>query len=131
MCIYNANKVTRSPAVHEESLKILAEKVKSPSDVKILDTQQESPHVGSRVGIHLEEALRIAQDESRVIVGVPCAVKFLSAAPEDSLFCILAPPKMNDSATHIQEVLLRAFCLENDIYIIQVGFHGVLDRSFY
>lgn len=120
MCIYNANKATREATVKEESLKVLAEGVKSPSEVKVLDTQQESPHAKENVAKELEKALKMAQKESRVVIGVPAAVKFLSAAPEDSLFCILAPPKMRDSATHIQEVLLKAFCLENDIYIIQV-----------
>lgn len=125
MCIYNSNQSARAAAAgKEESLQELAEGVKSPSAVKVLDTQQESPHAeGSKVGLALEGALKMAQKESRVVIGVPSAVKFLAAAPEESLFCILAPPKMGDSATHIQEVLLKAFCFENDIYIIQVGDH--------
>lgn len=123
MCIYNANKAAR--ASKGDSLEALAEKLISPSDAKLFDTQQESPHntpkpAGYKVGKDLEKALKMAQKESRLIIGVSAAVKFLAAAPEDSLFCILAPPKCGDSAGHIQEVLLKAFCFENDIYIVQV-----------
>lgn len=91
-----------------------------PDKAKGLDTQQESPHQRIKAGQDLLLVLEVAQRESRVVIGVPAAVKYLSVAPEDSLFCLLAPPKQGDSAMHIQEVLLKAFCLENDIYIIEV-----------
>lgn len=72
------------------------------------------------VGNNLRTVLRKAQSESRVVVGLSEAVKNLSELPEEALFCVLAPPKKGDSATHMHEVLLQAFCFENDIYIIQV-----------
>lgn len=122
MCIYNSRNTSR--ADEEQSLKGVVVELKSPDLIKLLDTQQESPH-GRRTeecGRKLQSALTTAQNESRVIVGVSSAVKFLSAAPEDTLFCILAPPKMEDSAAHIQEVLLKAFCFEHDIYVLEVRF---------
>lgn len=121
MCIYNASHTSRTAAAKGESLKVLAEEVKCSWQAKVIDTQQESPHATSKVGIDLQRALKTAQKESRIIVGVPAAVKFLAAIPEDTLFCILAPPQMGDSAAHIHQVLLKAFCFENDIYIIQVS----------
>lgn len=72
------------------------------------------------VGRNLRTVLKNAQAESRVVAGLSAAVKQLDMEPEETLFCVLAPPKKGDSATHMHEVLLQAFCLENDIYIIQV-----------
>lgn len=115
MCIYNSK--SSASAGEEQCLKVVVTELKSPALIKPLDTQQESPH---KPGEKLQSALKVAHDENRVIIGVPSAVKYLSATPEDTLFCILAPPKMDDSAAHIQEVLLKAFCFENDIYVIEV-----------
>lgn len=81
-----------------------------------------SPNMGTIV----RSALLRALAEKRVIVGLSEAVKSLSKTPDESLFCFLAPPKKGDSATHMHEVLLQAFCLENDIYIIQVIIFFVL-----
>lgn len=130
MCIYNSNNAARAAAAKGESLKRLAENVHRTTDEKEFDTQQESPHGhhSNRVGKDLAKTLKMAQKESRIIIGVAAAVRFLSAAPEDSLFCILAPPKEGDSATHIQEVLLKAFCFENDIYTVQVDDSEKLGR---
>lgn len=69
----------------------------------------------------VRNSLWTAQTENRVIVGLSAAVKSLSTVPEDALFCILAPPKKGDTATHMHEVLLKAYCFENDIYMIQVS----------
>lgn len=74
----------------------------------------------SKMGRTVKSALMKAQTESRVIVGLSAAIKVLSKAPEGSLFCLMAVPQAGDSATHMHEVLLEAFCYENDIYVIKV-----------
>lgn len=72
------------------------------------------------IGHKIRAALWHAQTEKRLIVGLPEAVKSLSKTPDEYLFCILAPVDANDTSTHIQEVLLEAYCYENDIYILKV-----------
>lgn len=84
------------------------------------------PMVG--VGHKIRAALWCAQVEKRLIIGLSEAVKRLSKSPNDSLFCILAPAKVGDTSTHIQEVLLEAYCYENDIYIIKVDTAAKLTR---
>ena len=74
-------------------------------------TVQNSP------GKCLRSVVLRAHLESRLVIGLPDAVRQLSVEPEQSLFCILVSKK-GDSATHMQEVLLRAFCFENDIYTV-------------
>lgn len=73
------------------------------------------------IGKIVKTSLLRAQSESRVIIGLSASVKSLSKAPQDALFCFLAPPNDGDSATHMHEVLLQAYCFENDIYIIKVS----------
>lgn len=73
------------------------------------------------MGSIVKKILHMADDESRVIIGLSAAVKSLSISPNDALFCFIAPPEKGDSATHMLEVLLQAFCFENDIYIIKVS----------
>ncbi|XP_059615151.1 growth arrest and DNA damage-inducible protein GADD45 alpha [Phlebotomus argentipes] len=80
------------------------------------------------LGRTVRNVLLRAQTDKRTIVGVAAAVKTLSSAPEDALFCFLAPPSAGDSATHMQEVLLQAFCFENDIYIIKLDSSDKLSR---
>jgi hypothetical protein len=63
-----------------------------------------------------------AQLEKRTVIGLKDAVKSLSKSADDAVFCFIAPPKKGDSATLMHEVLLQAFCFENDIYIIKVSF---------
>jgi len=72
------------------------------------------------IGRTIKTALLKSQSDSRLIIGLSAAIKVLSNAPEGSLICILAQPKQGDSTTHIHEVLLEAFCYENDIYVIKV-----------
>ncbi|KAI8037115.1 hypothetical protein M5D96_009862 [Drosophila gunungcola] len=71
------------------------------------------------IGRTVKSALMRAQSEARVIVGLSAAINVLSKSPEGSLFCLMAQPKDGDSATHMHEVLLEAFCYENDIYVIK------------
>lgn len=79
-----------------------------------------SPMDYTQMGRTVKNALLKAQGESRVIVGLSAAIKVLSKAAEGSLFCLMAVPQDGDSATHMHEVLLEAFCYENDIYVIKV-----------
>lgn len=74
------------------------------------------------VGVTAKRALLVANIEERVVVGLSDAIQALAKTPEEFLFCFMAPPKPGDSATHMHEVLLQAFCFEHDIYIIKVGF---------
>ncbi|XP_034479175.1 growth arrest and DNA damage-inducible protein GADD45 alpha [Drosophila innubila] len=80
------------------------------------------------IGRTVKTALLRAQSESRVIVGLSAAINVLSKSPEGSLFCLMAVPKDGDSATHMHEVLLEAFCYENDIYVIKVDDATKLSR---
>ncbi|XP_055916323.1 growth arrest and DNA damage-inducible protein GADD45 alpha [Eupeodes corollae] len=80
------------------------------------------------IGRTIKTALLKADNESRVIVGLSAATKILAKLPEGSLFCLMAQPKAGDSATHMHEVLLEAFCYENDIYVIKVDCATKLSR---
>lgn len=81
------------------------------------------------IGHKIRAALWHAQVEKRLVIGLSAAVKSLSKTPDESLFCIMAPPKSGgDSATHMLEVLLEAYCYENDIYIIKVDSVDKLTR---
>lgn len=82
----------------------------------------------AHIGCTVKNALIKAQSESRVIVGLSAAITVLSKAAEGSLFCIMAEPQDGDSATHMHEVLLEAFCYENDIYVIKVDCPVKLSR---
>ncbi|XP_039953011.1 growth arrest and DNA damage-inducible protein GADD45 alpha isoform X2 [Bactrocera neohumeralis] len=82
----------------------------------------------TKIGRTVKSALLKAQAESRVIVGLSAAIQVLSKSPEGSLFCLMAVPQIGDSATHMHEVLLEAFCYENDIYVIKVDCPTKLSR---
>lgn len=85
------------------------------------DTQQMSSKFAvNRVSETARAVLLDAQQEDRIVLGFSDAIKHLSKTPEDAVFCFLAEPKRGDSATHMHEVLLQAFCYEHDIYIIKV-----------
>lgn len=73
------------------------------------------------IGHKICAALWCAQVEERLIIGLNEAVRMLSKSPNNSLFCILAPAPAGNTSTHIQEVLLEAYCYENDIYIMKVN----------
>lgn len=74
------------------------------------------------IGEVVQQILLEAQKESRVISGLNNASKYLKETdnPEHSLFFFIAPSIAGDSLTHMQEVVLQAFCFESDIYIIKV-----------
>ncbi|XP_055629398.1 uncharacterized protein LOC129770526 [Toxorhynchites rutilus septentrionalis] len=80
------------------------------------------------IGVIAERALVFAKLENRLIVGLSGAVGSLAETPDEFLFCFMAPPIPGDSATHMQEVLLQAFCFEHDIYIIKIDSAEKLSR---
>lgn len=79
-------------------------------------------------GLAAKHALLLAKIENRLIMGLSDAISNFAKTPEDFLFCFMAPPKPGDSATHMHEVLLQAFCFEHDIYIIKVDSAEKLSR---
>ncbi|XP_026731231.1 growth arrest and DNA damage-inducible protein GADD45 alpha [Trichoplusia ni] len=68
----------------------------------------------------IKTVLRRACAEKRLTVGLLPAIQYLSQSNNSALFCLTAEAPPGDSATHMQEVLLQAFCDENDIYVIKV-----------
>lgn len=72
------------------------------------------------IGETVQMVLSLAKRAHRVTLGFADAIKLLSKTPEDAQFCFLAEPERGDSATHMNEVLLQAFCYEHGIYIIKV-----------
>lgn len=89
---------------------------------------QSSSTVNTKITTCLRSVLLRADLECRLIIGLPAAVKQLSVDPEDTLFCVVISSQKGDSATHMQEVLLRAFCFENDIYTVQADSAEKLGR---
>ncbi|XP_050669422.1 uncharacterized protein LOC126968432 [Leptidea sinapis] len=74
----------------------------------------------SPIGQCIKTMLRRACAEKRLTIGLMPTLQFLSKNINGALFCIQAEARPGDSATHMQEVLLQAFCMENDIYSIKV-----------
>lgn len=88
------------------------------------DDEFELSELSLTVGETVKKVLSDAQEESRIICGWKSAIKYLSETeyPEHSLFFFLVPCAEDacDSITHIREVMMKAFCLDNDIYVIQL-----------
>lgn len=76
----------------------------------------------------VHQNLVAAKCENRIIIGLSQVVRSLSKIPDEGFFCIMAPPVEGDSATHMLEVLLQAYCYENDIYLIMVDSSEKLSR---
>lgn len=72
------------------------------------------------IGDIVQTVLSMAKCAQRITLGFSDAIKSLSNTPEEAQFCFLAEPSRGDSATHMHEVLLQAFCYEHGIYIIKV-----------
>ncbi|CAH2058454.1 unnamed protein product, partial [Iphiclides podalirius] len=68
----------------------------------------------------IKTVLRRACVEKRLTVGLLPAIQYLSNNCNGALFCVTTEAPPGDSATHMQEVLLQAFCVENEIYNIKV-----------
>ncbi|XP_038218098.1 uncharacterized protein LOC119836729 [Zerene cesonia] len=82
----------------------------------------------SPIGQCIKSALRRACVEKRLTIGLMPALQFLSKNSNGALFCIQAEARPGDSATHMQEVLLQAFCMENDIYTVKVDSEDKLKK---
>ncbi|XP_068624185.1 growth arrest and DNA damage-inducible protein GADD45 gamma [Battus philenor] len=76
----------------------------------------------------IKTVLRRACVEKRLTVGLLPAIQHLSNNCNGALFCVTTEAPPGDSATHMQEVLLQAFCVENDIYSIKVDSESKLKR---
>ncbi|CAG9813023.1 unnamed protein product [Phaedon cochleariae] len=74
----------------------------------------------SKLGRAVHGMLTRAKAERRLVCGLLPAIGRLEKAPEDVVFCVLPQTRPGDAATHLQTVLLQAFCYENYIPVIQV-----------
>ncbi|XP_050090368.1 uncharacterized protein LOC126574289 [Anopheles aquasalis] len=77
------------------------------------------------IGSSARKALLQALQENRLVVGLTNAVRSLAKEPDQFTFCFMAPAQED---SHLQEVLLEAFCLEHDIYIVRVDSAYKLSR---
>ncbi|KAG6454218.1 growth arrest and DNA damage-inducible protein GADD45 alpha [Manduca sexta] len=82
----------------------------------------------SPIGQNIKEVLRRACAEKRLTVGLLPAIQYLSKTCQGALFCLTVEAPPGDNATHMQEVLLQAFCVENDIYVIKVDSEAKLRK---
>lgn len=81
------------------------------------------------MGSTVKKALVQANIEKRLVLGLPNIVRCLAVENSNiPILCLIAPPKTGDYATHMQEVLLQAYCLENDIYILHLDSAEKLSR---
>lgn len=74
----------------------------------------------NKLGRSLRAALTKARVERRLVCGLLPAIKNLEKSPEEVVLCVLPIARAGDAATHIQAVLLQAFCYENCIPVLQV-----------
>lgn len=83
-----------------------------------------------KLGESVKRALWQAKDEDRLVVGLSTIVKNLSHKKDEEtpIICLMAQPKAGDYGTHLQEVLLKAYCFENDIYIVHLDSSVKLSR---
>lgn len=82
----------------------------------------------SSIGQCIKTVLRRACVEKRLTIGLLPAIQYLSKNCNGALFCLTAEAPPGDSATHMQDVLLQAFCVENDIHVIKVDCETKLRR---
>lgn len=109
---------------------VCGEKAITDEMVVIAKTTQTNEKMlcNNEIASTVKSALLLAMEEDRLVLGLLDSVKALAKAPEDSLFCIMAQPEKGDSATHMHEVLLEAYCYENGIYIVKVDSSSKLCR---
>ena len=72
------------------------------------------------IGEAVEKVLIDASQNGRLISGLKNSIQHLNETekPEESLFFFMAPTR--DHTAHMSTILLKAFCFENDIYIVQL-----------
>lgn len=117
-----ASSSSTSPEIsYANILKGSSPQVKEPYSSPVQGaTKIDTDKMTNGIGSITSKALRNAKQQDRLIVGLSQAIKTLSNDPEDTMFCILAAPQPGDSASHMQVILLEAFCYENGIYTIKV-----------
>uniref|UniRef100_A0A2M4AUU6 Ribosomal protein eL8/eL30/eS12/Gadd45 domain-containing protein n=1 Tax=Anopheles triannulatus TaxID=58253 RepID=A0A2M4AUU6_9DIPT len=91
------------------------------NDELIMDLKFHTVGIGSSA----RKALLQALQEKRLVVGLANAVRSLAKEPDQFTFCFMAPAQED---SHMHEVLLEAFCLEHDIYIVRVDSAYKLSR---
>ncbi|KAL3288543.1 hypothetical protein HHI36_002982 [Cryptolaemus montrouzieri] len=74
----------------------------------------------NKLGRAVRGVLNHAKVENRLVCGLIPAINYLEKNPEDVLFCLLPQTSPGDATTHMQTVLLQAYCYENYIPVIQV-----------
>ncbi|KAJ8955897.1 hypothetical protein NQ318_005445, partial [Aromia moschata] len=82
----------------------------------------------NKLGRAVRGMLTRAKVERRLVCGLLPAIAYLEKSPDDVVFCVLPLTRPGDAATHIQTVLLQAFCFENYIPVIQVDSSEKLAR---
>lgn len=89
-------------------------------DMEVPLSKEEQEMEKMTIGEVVERILIDANKCDRLIAGLNSAVKHLNdtETPEDTLFMFMAPTR--DPTAHMSTTLLKAFCFENDIYIIQL-----------
>lgn len=74
-----------------------------------------------RTGSIVKKVLIQANIEKRLVLGITQIVQFLNHNRNNlPILCFIDSTTTQDYATHMQEVLLQAYCLENDICIIKL-----------
>lgn len=93
----------------------------------VIETRNEAAI--DQMGSLVKKALVQAKIEKRVVVGFTQIGRFLAQDQVNiPILFLMAPTKSEDYATHMHEVLLQAYCLENDIYIIKLDSAEKLNR---
>lgn len=97
-------------------------------DIDISLSDKDEPQREMNIGEAVRKILLDASGDKRVIAGVKSAIEFLNETenPEHTLFFFMAPTV--DHTTHMSAILLKAFCFENDIYIVQLDSMEKLSR---
>lgn len=80
----------------------------------------------NKLGRTVRGMLTCAKVERRLICGLLPSIAYLEKFSNDVVLCVLPETRPGDTATHIQIVLLQAFCYENYIPVIQV----IIDKIF-
>lgn len=79
-----------------------------------------SPYYRSSIGRAVRAVLAQAKIERRLICGLYQAIGYLEEKADDALLCLLPESRPGDVTSHMQTVLLQAFCYENCIPVITV-----------
>jgi growth arrest and DNA-damage-inducible protein len=91
-----------------------------------LNEMERSKGSSQNIGETVRKTLLEAKEQKKLIFGSNNIANNLS--PIDSLFFFTAPINQEDHASHLASVLVKAFCMENDIYIIQIDSAEKLSR---